>query len=83
MSYLLFKASKLIHKISINKNQSLEEVLPMMAANMDRYRIELIKKGEHNKEIEIVKNLLKAGSEYNFVAKMTGLPIEKIKNLKI
>ena len=41
-----------------------------------------IQKGERNKQIAIVQNLLNEGSSVEFIAKVTGLSIEEINDLK-
>ena len=38
--------------------------------------------GAENKEIEIVKNMLEEGVDYNFISKIMGKTIEKIKNIE-
>ncbi|KJW03979.1 putative transposase [Rickettsia argasii T170-B] len=38
--------------------------------------------GEYNKSIEIAKNILAAGSDYDFIAKVTGLSIDEINKLR-
>lgn len=92
-NFLFYKGEKLTVE-DLNKIKRPEEVLTMMTAKMERYREELInagieqgekqgfEKGAHNKEIEIAINLIKAGSELEFVSKITGLSIQELQKLK-
>ncbi|MCC8369716.1 MAG: Rpn family recombination-promoting nuclease/putative transposase, partial [Rickettsia endosymbiont of Oxypoda opaca] len=38
--------------------------------------------GEYNKSIEVAKNMLAAGSDYDFISKVTGLSITEINKLR-
>ena len=59
----------------------------MLAASLERYGEELIRQGleqglEQGKQVErkdIAINLLKAGTELEFVSRMTGFSIEELK----
>ncbi|QEN04224.1 hypothetical protein EW093_05725 [Thiospirochaeta perfilievii] len=89
-NFLLNQGEELVYE-DFDKIKKSEEVLPMMAANIERYREKLIseglerglerglEQGAHKRDIEIASKLLKAGSEYTFVANITGLSIEELK----
>ncbi|QEN04183.1 hypothetical protein EW093_05515 [Thiospirochaeta perfilievii] len=89
-NFLLSQGEELVYE-DFDKIKKPEEVLPMMAANIERYREKLIsegleqgiKKGIEKEKVEIAINLLKAGSEYTFVANITGLSIEELKKIKL
>lgn len=53
----------------------------MFEASIKKYWEEKIEEGIFNEKTEIALNLLKEGSEMEFVSKITGLSIEEIKNL--
>lgn len=38
--------------------------------------------GEENSKIEVIKNMIKEGSDYNFVSKVTGKTLEEIKEIE-
>jgi predicted transposase/invertase (TIGR01784 family) len=40
-----------------------------------------LQKAKHEKEIEIAKNMLKKGSDIDFIAEVTGLSVKEIKEL--
>ncbi|MGL1890753.1 MAG: Rpn family recombination-promoting nuclease/putative transposase [Spirochaetaceae bacterium] len=80
-NFLLSQGDELTYK-DFDKIKKPEEVLPMMAANIERYREELISEGVNKEKIEIATNLLKEGSELEFVSKVTGLSIKALKYIK-
>lgn len=70
----------------LNNIKKPEEVLPMLAASLERYGDKLIKQGVEqgsiDKQKEIALNLINAGTELEFVSKMTGITVEELKKLK-
>ncbi len=65
----------------INRIKNPEEVLPMLAENLEKYREELIEKGIEKGRIDDAKNMYKEGAELEFISRVTGFTIEKIKKL--
>lgn len=63
----------------------------MMAAEMKKYKeqlrnegkVEGLQEGIEKEKIHIAINLLKAGSDINFVSKITGLTVKEIKEIKL
>lgn len=82
---LLFNKGIELSDAELQKINKTEEVLPMLAASLERYEEKLVKQGleqglEKGKK-EIAINLLKEGADLNFTSKITGLTIEKLKKL--
>ena len=59
-----------------------EKIMSLAEQLKEEGRIEGKLEGELNKEKEIAKRLLDAGSDPTFVAKVTGLSLEKINKLQ-
>lgn len=80
--YSFFKSNKIeCSKTSIEEIISQKDGKPMFEASIKKYWEEKIEEGIFNEKTEIALNLLKEGSEMEFVSKITGLSIEEIKNL--
>lgn len=86
----LDKNGEELTEIDFNKIKKPEEVLPMFAASLERYGEKLkqegleqgLEKGREQERIELAMNLIKLGSELEFVSKATGINIEELKKLK-
>ena len=87
---LLLHHDKELTTQEFNMIKKSEEVLPMLAASLERYEEELIKKGlkqglEQGQLIErqkIAKNLILAGTELEFVSKITDFTVDELQKLE-
>ena len=69
-------------KESLMLYQMREMALSDFTSGMNYAREEGIKEGKIERDIEIAKNALMEGSSINFIAKITGLAIDKIKEIQ-
>lgn len=82
---LLHHGSELTNE-DYSKIKKPEEIMPMFAASLERYKKVLVQEGldqgleqgKRSQNIQIAKTLIKEGTELEFISKITGLSIKEL-----
>lgn len=82
LRYLVSAGDFKMDKLQETITRVIEEGGEIMTTLADRLRQEGIQKGKENNEWTVVKNSLSMGLPIDTIAKITALPIEKIKQMK-
>lgn len=77
-NFFLFQGIK-IPKLNYKDIKDPMEVIGMMTTANERYKQRLLKEGREEERMKFAKRLLEAGSDIQFVSKMTKLSITEIK----
>ena len=77
------KLKEQLKKREENLNKQLKEQLDKQLKEQLKHQKTILKEKEHNKQIEIAKNLLKNNVDINIITSSTGLSKEEINKIKV